>query len=102
MCGLIIIKTQREEKSEEDRGMTIIRELSHWEPTNSIERLDTTNKSNVWSIMNIPISPLTPRCTPGCVQTSPTEILIFGGSTKGKELRASYRFNVFTETVTKF
>ena len=40
ICGLVIQKTQREEVSEEDK-MTIIREISTWAPSNSIERFDS-------------------------------------------------------------
>ena len=101
-CGLVIVKTEQEEVSEQDRGMTIITEKLRWEPSASIERFDSTKKFEGWSTISIPVSPLTPRRTPGVVQTSPTEILIFGGFARNKDLRATYRFNTYTETIVKY
>ena len=82
--------------------MTIIREISTWAPSSSIERFDASKRAEGWANIDIPVSPLTPRRTPGVIQTSSTEILIFGGFAQGKELKASYRFNVHTQTITKY
>jgi len=99
-CGLIIVRTEYEEVSEEDR-MVIIKERVNWTPTNSIERLDTQNKARGWTTLDIPLSPLTPRRTPGVVQVSSSEILIFGGQARGKQLKASFRLDTRTCTITK-
>ena len=83
LCGLIIDVTEIAEFSVEDE-MTIIRERVSWQPTNTIERFDTNRQAKGWASLDIPMSPLTPRRTPGAVQVNSFEILIFGGVATGK------------------
>ena len=40
LCGLAVVRSQFEVTSEEDRGMTAIKEEFHWRISNTIERLD--------------------------------------------------------------
>ena len=83
MCGIILVTTEIKEFSEED-NMTIIRERTVWTLTNTIERFDTSKKTNEWIMFDIPNSPVIPRRTPGVVQINANEILIFGGKAQGK------------------
>ena len=80
ICGLVIVRTEKEIVSEEDNGMLIIKEEFNWQASNTIERMDSSKKLEGWMPLNIPESILTPRRNPGVVQTSQNEILIFGGS----------------------
>mmetsp|Transcript_41818 Transcript_41818/g.55135 ORF Transcript_41818/g.55135 Transcript_41818/m.55135 type:complete len:172 (+) Transcript_41818:659-1174(+) len=104
-CGSVLSLSQVEIRSQEDRGMTFIREEHHWQPSNSIGRFESSDKAAGWATLLIPLSPLTPRRTPGVVQVRSTEILIFGEQAEGagaKVLKASYRFDVHTQTITKY
>ncbi len=83
ICGLIIVRHEYQVVSEEDNGMVIIKEEFHWQATNTIERFDAANKTAGWLPMNIPDTPLVPRRSPGVLQVSGSEILIFGGSKAG-------------------
>lgn len=94
LCGLIVERSQIEVVSEEDHGMTIIKEELHWRMTNSIERLDSFYKHKGWLPIEITDNTLSMRRSPGVVQISLNEILIFGGHSSDKELKAVYFWNV--------
>ena len=80
--------------------MTIIQEEFHWRRSNSIERLDAFKKHLGWAPIEIPDTPLTVRRSPGVVQVSLNEILIFGGAAEN-ELKAIYHWNVKDNTIRK-
>ena len=91
--------------SQEDHGMVIVIEKLAWVVTNAIERLDTYNRAEGWHKYEIfGPSHLTPRQTPGVLQVSSSEILIFGGRSPGLEttpLRALYKLNVNRNKIKK-
>ena len=93
LCGLVLEKRQVEIQSAEDRGI-IIQEKESWVPSNTIERFDPLSRAAGWSKIEIFDSPLTARRCPGVLQTSESEISIFGGLQGSKEFKARYIFNV--------